>query len=42
MQEIFGNEDYIVRGGGGDFTTAGSTYQSLHRDLGYTWLPGAV
>ncbi len=39
-QEIFGNDEYVVRGGGGDFTTPGSTYQPLHADLGDSWLPG--
>ncbi len=42
FQAIFGNDEYVVRGGGGDFTTPGSTYQYLHADLGNTWMPGSV
>ncbi len=40
LQEIFGDDDYLVRGGGGDFTAPGSTYQPLHMDLGPSWVPG--
>ena len=42
FQAIFGNDEYVVRGGGGDFTSPGSTYQYLHADLGNSWMPGNV
>jgi ectoine hydroxylase-related dioxygenase (phytanoyl-CoA dioxygenase family) len=38
LKEIFGNEEYIVRGSRGDFNLPGAVWQALHADVWKEWL----